>query len=370
MKTAALAPIAGASLGFYLPLAVIPLYAGSARAAGLSTGAFLLATVLFELVTPRIVGRLGYRRSLALGLILLGGPALLFTRDCATPGVVAANAVRGIGFAIATVAGSALTALLVSQRRRGEGVALVGLVSGVASLAALPLGLWAAHRYGYPPVFAATAAAPLLALFALPFLPATDIAGHDGRPGRSPGWRLPLIFAACTSAAGVLVTFVPLAVAAGVAPIVLFVQPAVSTAARWIAGRLGDRHGQSTLLAPGLILAVTGMAALAATGSTTLVLIGAAAFGAGFGVLQNVTLTMMYARVPRSSYSAVSAIWNAAYDLGMAAGALGVGALVPSLGYPTAFLLTAVTMLPAFALIRTRAVVSPAPQPLVADPIA
>jgi predicted MFS family arabinose efflux permease len=74
--------------------------------------------------------------------------------------------------------------------------------------------------------------------------------------------------------------------------------------------------------------------------------------------------------VPRSSYSAVSAIWNAAYDLGMAAGALGVGALVPSLGYPTAFLLTAVTMLPAFALIRTRTVVSPAPQPLVADPIA
>jgi MFS family permease len=353
MKTAAaLAPIAGASIGFYLPLAVVPLLAGSARAAGLSTGAFLVSTVLFELVTPRIVARLGYRRTLAAGLILLGLPALLFLVSHATAVLVAANAVRGMGFAIATVAGSALTALIVPSRRRGEGVALVGLVSGAGSLAALPLGLWAAHRYGYAPVFVVTAVAPLVALIALRRLPSADIS-DTGRTG-SAGWRLPVIFAVCASAAGVLVTFAPLAMTATLAPIVLFVQPAVTTAARWIAGRVGDRIGQSTLLVPGIVLSAGGMAALAATGSTTLALLGAAAFGAGFGILQNVTLTMMYARVPRSSYSAVSAIWNAAYDLGMAAGALGVGALIPTVGYPAAFLLTAASMVPTILFVRAR----------------
>ncbi|HEX5205586.1 MFS transporter [Paractinoplanes rhizophilus] len=350
--TAALAPIAGASIAFYLPLAVVPLVAGSARAAGLSTGSFLVAGVLFELATPRIVARLGYRRSLAAGLLLLGLPALLFLASDATPVLVAANAVRGTGFAIATVAGSALTALAVPARRRGEGVALVGVVSGAGGLVALPLGLWAAHRYGYAPVFVVTAVAPLFALAGLRHLPSADVS-DTGRAG-SVGWRLPLIFAAGTAAAGVLVTFAPLAIGATIAPIALFVQPAVTTAARWIAGRVGDRIGQSALLLPGILLSAGGMAAFAGTGSAALVLLGAATFGAGFGILQNVTLTMMYARVPRSSYSAVSAVWNAAYDLGMAAGALGVGALIPAVGYPAAFLLTAAAMLSTILLAGSR----------------
>jgi predicted MFS family arabinose efflux permease len=265
--------------------------------------------------------------------------------------IVAVSAVRGMGFAVATVAGSALTASLMSAQRRGEGVALVGLVSGVSSLVTLPLGMWAADRYGFAVVFVLTAAAPLAALLALPTLPAVPVSGAGGRAGAV--GRPAVVFAACTSAAGVLVTFLPLALSRPwVAPAALFVQPAVATAARWVAGRIGDRRGQARLLAPGLLLSIAGMAAVAATGSPAAVLIGSAVFGAGFGILQNVTLTMMYASVPRSAYSSVSAIWNAAYDLGMAVGAIGAGLLVTSLGFPVAFLLTAAVMVPALALCR------------------
>ena len=355
MRIAVLAPTAGSALGFYLPLAVIPLVAPSASAAGLATGAFLIATVVLELLTPRIVARLGYRRTLAWGLILLGAPTLVFLRATSAPALIAANAVRGMGFAIAIVAGSALIALVVPASRRGEGVALVGLVSGVCSLAALPLGLWIAHRYGPAPVFVVTTLAPLVALVAVPFLP-------DPRPARSAGhtvaigWRLPVVFAACTSAAGVIVTFLPLAIPASTASMVLFVQPAVRTLARWAAGRIGDRRGHARLLLPGVLLAIAGTAALAGTGSPASVLFGAIAFGAGFGILQNVTLALMYERAPRSAYSGVSAVWNAAYDLGMAAGAIGFGVLVPAIGFSAAFLLTAATMLPALVPARREAV--------------
>ena len=75
-------------------------------------------------------------------------------------------------------------------------------------------------------------------------------------------------------------------------------------------------------------------------------------FGAGFGVLQNATLTLMYARVPASEYGTVSAIWNGAYDLGMAAGALAVAALVTVTGFGAAFALVAASMLPALVLAR------------------
>jgi predicted MFS family arabinose efflux permease len=94
------------------------------------------------------------------------------------------------------------------------------------------------------------------------------------------------------------------------------------------------------------------MAAIAWTGTPAAVIGGALVFGAGFGVLQNATLTLMYARVPAGGESAVSAIWNAAYDLGMAAGALGAGLLIGLTGYSATFVLTAVMVLPALLLAR------------------
>ena len=73
----------GASTSFYLLLSVVPLYASAAgaggNAAGLATGALMFATVAGELVTPRLTARYGYRMTLAVGLVLLGAPALALT---------------------------------------------------------------------------------------------------------------------------------------------------------------------------------------------------------------------------------------------------------------------------------------------------
>ena len=105
-------------------------------------------------------------------------------------------------------------------------------------------------------------------------------------------------------------------------------------------------------------LSIAGMAALAATHSPVTVLAGATTFGIGLGILQNATITLMYARVDRSEYSTVAAIWNAAFDLGMAVGAMGIGVLVAAVGYSPAFLATAAVMLPALLLVRREMAVS------------
>ena len=96
-----------------------------------------------------------------------------------------------------------------------------------------------------------------------------------------------------------------------------------------------------------MLLSVTGMAALAALHTPALVVGGAVCFGVGFGVLQNATLALMYARSSREAYSTVSAIWNAAYDAGMGAGAAGIGLVVAHTGYSATFALSAVLVLPA-----------------------
>jgi MFS family permease len=355
--------IVASSIGFYLPLAAVPMYAaahGSASAGGLANGALLVATVGGELVTPRFVARVGYRWALAVGLVLLGAPALVLLGTASFPAIFAVNALRGVGFAITVTAGGALTAQLIPESRRGEGLALVGLVGGVPSLVALPFGAWAAVHLGFAPVFVLTAAAPLLAVVTVPGLPgrpASSEAHHGVASSLRRGalMRPAVVFAASAAAAGVVVTYLPLALAnhaAWVAPAALLAQPAAATAGRWVAGRLGDRGGQVRLLVPGLAMSVLGVVAMAVTGSSPLVLAGATLFGTGFGVLQNASLSLMYARVPAEGFSAVSAIWNAGYDLGMAVGAAGVALLVGTVGFSWAFVVTALAMVPALLLAR------------------
>lgn len=363
----------GAAASFYLPLSVVPMYAkasGSDASAGLATGVLLLATVAVELITPRLVSRTGYRLALAIGLSALGMPALALLTPSNLAMILAVSVVRGAGFAVVTVAGGALTATMIPPERRGEGLALTGVVSGVPALVSLPLGVWAASRWGTGPVFVATAATALLALVTVPGLPDHKAAGREAAHGvlpmlRSPGLIRPAaLFSASTMAAGVLVTFLPLATtgkSAATATIALFAQPAAATLTRLCAGRAGDRYGHARLLCPGVLMSAAGMAALAVTDSPVLVIGGAAVFGAGFGLLQNATLALMYARTARSGYDAVSAIWNAAYDSGMGTGAIGMGMVTGHIGYSATFLLTAALVVPALIPAR-RERRSPAPR--------
>jgi predicted MFS family arabinose efflux permease len=388
--------VAGVSASFYLLLSSVPLYAratgASAGLAGLTTSALTLATVASYLVAPRLMTRYGCRALLAGGLLALGAPALLLAVSANIALIMAVCVIRGAGFALTCVAGGSLTVSLLPPRRRGEGLALIGLVSGVPSVAALPLGVWLAGHAGYRPVFVAGGLAALAGLASVPWLPRSagqspgsagqspGSAGQSlGSAGQSPGsadraagrgagepaerpagivatvrnpalLRPAVTFSATTMAVGIIVTYLPLAAQAhatagpDVAALALFSEPAAAIGGRWLAGRYGDRRGSARLLGPGVLIAAAGMLALSLAAIPAVMLAGATLFGLGFGVTQNASQTLMYDRVPESGYGVVSAVWNLAYDGGMGLGAAGFGVLVAHTGYPAAFALAAATL--------------------------
>jgi predicted MFS family arabinose efflux permease len=106
------------------------------------------------------------------------------------------------------------------------------------------------------------------------------------------------------------------------------------------------------MLAPAVLICTVGMGAAAFTSTPLAVLAGMAAFGAGFGLAQAATLNTMLARVPSSQYGAVSAAWNAAYDLGWGSGAIGIGMVAATAGYPAAFAVAAALVLATLPLAR------------------
>jgi predicted MFS family arabinose efflux permease len=340
-------------------LSVVPLYADSVGAggvgAGLATGALMATTVAGELAIPRLTARFGYRVMLAAGLVLLGAPALALPAAASLPAILLVSLVRGLGFAITVVVGGALVASLVPPERRGEGLGLFGIVVGVPGVSALPLGVWLAGEVGYPAVFVAGAAAALAGLAVVPGLPGREPA-TEPPVGVLAGLRTPALlrpavtFSTTATAAGVVVTFLPLAVpgaSGGLAALALFVQAVSSTASRWWAGRYGDRHGPSVLLVPGVVTSAAGILALVLIDSPVAVVAGMVLFGSGFGATQNATMTVMLNRVAPSGYGTVSAIWNLAYDAGIGVGAFGFGVVATRIGYPAAFAVTAALVLTA-----------------------
>src|SRR6476659_6980768 len=117
----------GALTSFYLLLSVTPMYAVSAGAgsaeAGVVTGSLMLATVVAEFASARLMRRYGYSAVFAAGALLLGGPALALLGPHSVLMIVAVSIARGLGFGLNTVVIGALVATALARRgdRPGRG---------------------------------------------------------------------------------------------------------------------------------------------------------------------------------------------------------------------------------------------------------
>src|SRR5260370_34725830 len=100
----------------------------------------MLATVLAELASPRLLRRCGYRVVFAAGALLLGGPALALLAPHSVVTIVAGSIARRIGFGLHTVVIGALVATALPPNRRGEGIGLAGAVGWLPAVVALPAG--------------------------------------------------------------------------------------------------------------------------------------------------------------------------------------------------------------------------------------
>lgn len=349
----------GLFFGFSLLMSVVPLWVvgngAGELAAGAATGGFMATTVVAQLLMPALIDRAGYRAVSIAGALLLGLPAALLPMATTWEPVLAISLVRGLGFGIVTVAGSALIAELLPAGSRGRGSGLYGAAVGTPMLVGFPLSVWVAQHVDFLPVFAAGALLPVLAI--VPLLALPGVAG-GARPVEPPAlgdaravWRPWLPMLAGSIAFGALATFLPLMFPGSplTAAAALLVTMATAMGGRWVAGVVGDRSATvGRWLFPGLAVIGLGLIGIAAgvrlTGLAAAVVgIGCVAvYGIGFGVVQNDSLVVMFRRV---SAARASVAWNVAFDAGQGIGAVVVGAVAAASSFSVAFV-----VLGAFAL--------------------
>src|SRR5690606_6487982 len=113
----------------------------------------------------------GYRWVLGIGSSLLGLPSGLLALSDNPIAVLAISGVRGAGFGMMTVAGSALVAELAPPGMLGRATSLIGLAVGISEAIFLPVGLWLLDLLGLPTVAWAATAFGVVGLVAATRLP-------------------------------------------------------------------------------------------------------------------------------------------------------------------------------------------------------
>jgi predicted MFS family arabinose efflux permease len=335
--------------GFAATLASLPSWAvrggASPTAAGLVTTVMLGVTVVVQFLVPSVERRIGTDRTLAIGVLALGAPSPMYLLSTDLTPMLAVSAVRGVGFGVLTVMGAALTAVLAPPGRHGEAVGLYGLAIAVPNLLVVPGAVALAQNVAFWPVVA-LATCPVLAV------PLALVIGADHQPPvahdkavhrrAAQAAILPsVVLLTITLAGGGVMTYLPIERPDGyLATLALVLFGWTAALGRWRVGRFADRLGTRLLLPGTVALGVVGLTALAAglwRGVDVLLLAGAAVFGIAYGAVQNLTLVAAFARARGHGGSAVSAVWNAAFDTGIGIGAVVVGALAATgMGVPTA----------------------------------
>ncbi|MED4604447.1 MFS transporter [Paenibacillus validus] len=366
------------NLLLYLNLQMItpalPAYVSDAF--GADQWAVSLVISLFAL--SAIVARLFAGRALTKGsqrtwIVLIGlGLYILSTASFYAAGAfalfLAIRVLYGVGFGMTSTVYGTMASDVIPLKRIGEGMGYFGLSTGLSMALAPVIGLWLLDAYGFGTlVFVSTVLGALI-------LPLTFGIRTRRVPSNSTG---PSTTTSATSAAvriapkprrkisktlavpfllsmmlsftyGGLISFLALfGKEAHLANVGWFflTNAAAIVLIRPIAGKLFDLKGHRAVLPPAALLVIAGLICLSYTAGIAGLLLSAAAYGLGYGMLQPSLQAWMVKSVRPEMRGAANAAFYNSIDLGIAFGSLLLGSIAAGVGYAIMYRASAVIML-------------------------
>lgn len=337
---------------FYLLIPVMPQYVaqlgGSASQVGLVMGWFTLAAVAVRPLFGRLSDHWGRRPLMLAGCGLFAVVFLLYSRSAAVGGLYVWRAVHGVAHACFMAASAAYVADLAPRSRRGEVLGMYG-TSNVVAMAVFPaVGNLLIQRTGdFDQLFQLSAVAAAIAAVVLlgtrEIVPGATLRREAPlwQVGRRPAVLFPAAALFCVAAAyGAVITFLPLfAVAKGIPEFGGFFSSfAVSTVvSRLLAGRLSDRIGRKTIILPFMLLIGSAAGVLPLVNSQEMLWLAGFLFGLGFGAFLPTLNALVIDCTPPQERGSALGFFTSFMDLGITAGAVGLGLLGEAYGFCVLF---------------------------------
>jgi MFS family permease len=364
------------ALGFGIAAPALPLYARTFGVSAFAAGAVISVFALMRLVASpgagRAIERVGERRVLTAGLVIVAASSLLAALAGSYWQLLVFRGVGGIGSAMFTVSAMALLLRVVAPDQRGRAAGafqagfLVGGVTGPA-LGGAVVGL--SIRAPFLLYAGTLAAAAVVAWRRLPAhvpAPPQDL----DRPG--PGADGTTLAAALADRSyraalaanltngfvtfGLRMSLVPLFVVEGLrepaslSGIAFLVAAAANAAVLLPAGRMTDTRGRRPATLVGTSATAVGMVALAAAGAPLPFLLAMTVLGAAAAFLGSAPAATVGDIAGAGGRGSVIAAFQMTADFGAIVGPLAAGLLADALGYEAAFLTGAAVAAAAFLL--------------------
>ena len=311
--------------------------------AGVLVGAFGAGAIVGGVLGGLAAARLGPKRAVVAGLVLLGLASLAFAAADSATTLVAARLIQGFSSTITWAGALAWLAVTAPKERRGE---IIGTAFGAAVVGAVlgPMFGGVAHAVGTGPAFAAVAVVAF-ASAAVAAIPRGAPAESVSSAGISRALRDPRFLGGLwlnTLPAflfGVLVVLGPLALDAGgwstvEIAAVFFAAGLVEAVANPVLGRVSDRYGRRLPIRGALAVSIVVGAALAAATEPLAVAFFVVAGFLGFGGMYTpgMALTSHRAEAAGLAQGLAFGIMNSAWALGELVGPTLGGVLAEAFG--------------------------------------
>jgi MFS family permease len=348
---------------------LIPRYAEefdlSKIGAGVLVGAFGAGAVVGGIVGGLTASKLGPKRAVLGGLVLLGLASLAFASATSTETLIAARLVQGLSSTITWAGALAWLAVTAPRERRGE---VIGTAFGAAVFGAVlgPLFGGVAEVVGTRPSFAAVAVVAFVCA-GIALLPRDTPAEPISTTGLTRAFRDPRFLGGLwlnTLPAflfGMLVVLAPLALddegwSAVAIAVVFFTAGLLEAALAPILGRATDRRGRLLPIRVALAASIVVAGGLAAAQGPLAIafLVGAAALAFGGFYTPGMALTSHRAEAVGLAQGLAFGIMNTAWAMGELTGPVLSGALAAEFGDAVPYLVGAA--LCALTLLATQRV--------------
>lgn len=314
---------------------------GSETLIGAAMAAFTLSAVVARPIGGWLLDRHGRRAVQAVAVLGFGAATLAYQWVGVIWSAIVLRSLHGVAWGVSTTATTTLAADVVPADRRTEGLAHFGVVPNLAILVGPAAGLWLAHRWGFAAQFTAAALLAGAAAVALVGVGETHppTTGDDRETKFvAAGAALPAAFVVFTSVPfgaldALLVLYAPTVGLANAGAFYAAMGAAVIPA-RLALGRLADAARPGLVLVPSFVLQAVALLVLGlaprfavVAGRPAGVLVAAALFGAGYALVFPTLQAVAVAAVADEHRGAANGTVLVGMDVGVAAGAVGFGAL-------------------------------------------
>ncbi len=316
--------------------------------AGLASGIFILGTLLARVFAGRSIELYGRKKMLYFGILFYLATTGMYFLIHSLPMLFLVRALNGIGYGIASTATSTIVSTMIPVSRRGEGVNYYALSMSLAAAIGPFIGMKLQQLVPFEDIIIFSLAMVAVCFVAVAFMHVQEFELTEEHRRELSEWHIANFLEPKVAAISIVAFFVAVAYSSVLtflasyaesldlmtAGTLFFVVYAlVITLARPVAGVMFDRKGEDFVMYPTYACLAIGLALLAITTQSWMMLLAGVFVGLGYGTFMSNGQAICIHLVKEVRIGVAVSTYFVALDLGLGVGPYVLGALKETLGF-------------------------------------